>query len=55
MKKTKYKVGDLVTAPHIGECEVRKVVVVDDRVLYVLDSGGQLFTVAASEIEEAER
>lgn len=52
MKKAKYKVGDRVVLPHVGECEVRKVVAIDGVFEYVLTCGKEVFSIAESEIRE---
>ena len=51
-KSAKFKVGDRVTLPHVGECEVRKVVAIDGVFEYVLACENKLFSVAESEILE---
>ena len=50
--RAKYKVGDRVTVPHVGECEVLKVVAFDGAVEYVLRRGNSVFSVQQNEIME---
>lgn len=53
MKKPKYKVGDLITLPYAGECEVRKTFVIGGVYNYVMTNrGGMVFSVSEKEIQE---
>ena len=50
-RKAKYKVGDRVTVPHIGDGEVRKIGVFDGVFNYVLQIGSELYLAAEDEIQ----
>lgn len=52
MAKAKFKVGDRVMIPHVGECEVRKVAAIDGVFEYVLIRENVVFAVVESEIQE---
>ena len=45
----KYKVGDRITVPHVGKCEV---LMVKDGV-YVVSHDGAVFSVSNAELKEA--